>query len=61
MEKETLAGEMAYRMIRIFMEANDVTGSVFFHLAFPVHDLKAAKRFYMDGLGCVLGRESTRP
>jgi uncharacterized protein len=40
------------------MEANDVTGSVFFHLAFPVHDLKAAKRFYMDGLGCVLGRES---
>jgi extradiol dioxygenase family protein len=32
--------------------------SVFFHLAFPVHDLKAAKRFYVDGLGCSLGRES---
>jgi len=32
--------------------------SVFFHLAFPVHDLKAAKRFYVDGLGCTLGRES---
>ncbi len=29
-----------------------------FHLAFPVHDLEAAKRFYVDGLGCVLGRES---
>lgn len=30
-----------------------------FHLAFPVHDLAAAKRFYVDGLGCVLGRESS--
>lgn len=30
-----------------------------FHLAFPVHDLSAAKRFYVDGLGCVLGRESS--
>ncbi|WP_447971992.1 VOC family protein [Nitrospira sp. Kam-Ns4a] len=31
---------------------------VLFHLAFPVHDLAAAKRFYVDGLGCTLGRES---
>ena len=31
-----------------------------FHLAFPVHDLNAAKRFYVDGLGCVLGRESSK-
>jgi len=31
-----------------------------FHLAFPVHDLAAAKRFYVEGLGCVLGRESPR-
>ncbi|HNP79859.1 MAG TPA: VOC family protein [Nitrospira sp.] len=30
-----------------------------FHLAFPVHDLAAAKQFYVEGLGCVLGREST--
>ena len=30
-----------------------------FHLAFPVHDLAAAKQFYLDGLGCVLGRESS--
>ena len=29
-----------------------------FHLAFPVRDLDDAKRFYVDGLGCVLGRES---
>lgn len=29
-----------------------------FHLAFPVHDVAEAKRFYVDGLGCVLGRES---
>lgn len=33
---------------------------VIFHLAFPVTDLEAAKRFYIDGLGCALGRESAR-
>ncbi len=33
---------------------------ILFHLAFPVHDLEAAKRFYVDGLGCTLGRESPR-
>jgi len=31
--------------------------SPLFHLAFPVHDLKAAKRFY-TALGCKVGRES---
>ena len=30
-----------------------------FHLAFPVTNLEEAKRFYVDGLGCVLGRESS--
>jgi len=34
-------------------------GSVFFHLAFPVHDLEEAKVFYVDGLGCTLGRRSS--
>jgi extradiol dioxygenase family protein len=29
-----------------------------FHLAFPTRDVAAAKRFYVDGLGCTLGRES---
>ena len=29
-----------------------------FHLAFPVRDLEETKRFYVQGLGCVLGRES---
>ena len=29
-----------------------------FHLAFPVTDLDATKKFYVDGLGCALGRES---
>ena len=29
-----------------------------FHLAFPVTDLDATKKFYVDGLGCTLGRES---
>ncbi len=30
-----------------------------FHLAFPMYDVAAAKRFYVDGLGCTLGRESS--
>jgi extradiol dioxygenase family protein len=30
-----------------------------FHLAFPIHDIDAAKRFYVEGLGCTLGRESS--
>jgi len=29
-----------------------------FHLAFPVDDLQAARRFYGDVLGCPQGRES---
>jgi extradiol dioxygenase family protein len=29
-----------------------------FHLAFPVSDLEAARRFYVDLLGCGIGRES---
>ena len=33
-------------------------GHILFHLAFPVTDLKAAQRFYVDGLGCGLGRMS---
>ncbi|MDY6943967.1 MAG: VOC family protein [Pseudomonadota bacterium] len=31
-----------------------------FHLAFPVTDLAATRRFYRDVLGCALGRESDR-
>lgn len=31
-----------------------------FHLAFPVTDLDAARRFYCDVLGCRTGRESER-
>jgi uncharacterized protein len=29
-----------------------------FHLAFPVHDLEEARRFYVEGLGCKQGRRS---
>lgn len=29
-----------------------------FHLAFPVHDLEAARHFYAGILGCATGRES---
>lgn len=31
-----------------------------FHLAFPVHDLDAAQGFYVDLLGCPMGRRSGR-
>lgn len=31
-----------------------------FHLAFPVHDLEAARGFYAGLLGCGVGRESPR-
>ena len=31
-----------------------------FHLAFPVNDLAAARTFYVDLLGCSVGRESAR-
>ena len=29
-----------------------------FHLAFPVHDLELAKEFYINILGCTIGRSS---
>lgn len=29
-----------------------------FHLAFPIGDVARAKAFYVEGLGCCLGRES---
>ncbi len=29
-----------------------------FHLAFPIHDIKETIRFYVDGLGCTVGRRS---
>ncbi|WP_053238640.1 VOC family protein [Sandaracinus amylolyticus] len=31
-----------------------------FHLAFPVHDLEAARAFYAGLLGCPVGREDAR-
>ncbi len=32
--------------------------TVVFHLAFPIHDVAETKRFYVEGLGCTLGRET---
>lgn len=32
--------------------------SVAFHLAFPIADIEATRRFYVDRLGCTQGRES---
>ena len=31
---------------------------ILFHLAFPTREVEATKRFYVEGLGCALGRES---
>lgn len=31
---------------------------VLFHLAFPVSNISDTKRFYVDGLGCQVGREN---
>lgn len=31
-----------------------------FHLAFPIRDIEATRRFYVDVLGCGVGREDTR-
>ncbi|NJR50323.1 MAG: glyoxalase [Leptolyngbyaceae cyanobacterium CSU_1_3] len=35
-----------------------MTSPILFHLAFPVSDIAQTKEFYVDGLGCILGRES---
>ena len=32
--------------------------SIIFHIAFPVGNIPDTKTFYIDGLGCSLGRES---
>ncbi len=29
-----------------------------FHLAFPIHNIEATIQFYVDGLGCTVGRRS---
>lgn len=29
-----------------------------FHVAFPIHDIDETLRFYVDGLGCTVGRRS---
>lgn len=29
-----------------------------FHLAFPINDIAQAKAYYVDGLGCIAGREN---
>lgn len=34
------------------------TQRAIFHLAFPVRDLEETKRFYVEGLGCTVGRET---
>jgi uncharacterized protein len=33
--------------------------TILFHLAFPVTDIPSTKAFYVDGLGCLAGRESS--
>ena len=33
---------------------------ILFHLAFPIHDVESTLRFYVDGLGCAVGRRSKK-
>ena len=33
---------------------------ILFHLAFPITDIAQTKEFYVDGLGCRLGRENSQ-
>lgn len=35
-----------------------ITPGAIFHLAFPIHDVDTTLRFYVDGLGCIVGRRS---
>lgn len=35
----------------------ETEGDHIFHLAIPSHDLGRAKQFYVEGLGCEIGRE----
>lgn len=37
---------------------NLMNNQLIFHLAIPINDMKQAKAFYSDGLGCQLGREN---
>ena len=39
------------------MTSSRMTKAIF-HLAFPIHDVEATLRFYVDGLGCTVGRRS---
>ena len=32
--------------------------AVIFHLAFPIENIPDTKKFYVDGLGCTVGREA---
>ncbi len=36
------------------------TNQILFHLAFPVTDVHSTKSFYVNGLGCLAGRESDK-
>jgi len=35
-------------------------GQALFHLAFPIADVSQAKTFYVEGLGCEVGRENDK-
>lgn len=37
---------------------NQISKQPIFHLAFPITDIVKTKEFYVDGLGCEVGREN---
>ena len=40
------------------MTSLPVTGPIIFHIAFPVTNIAEAKTYYVDGIGCRVGREN---
>jgi uncharacterized protein len=37
---------------------NNIMNKIIFHIAFPVANIPQTKAFYIDGLGCIPGREN---
>lgn len=50
---------MDHPTLPVIEESASPMSDVIFHLAFPVTDFEETRQFYVDGLGCHLGRQSS--
>ena len=46
-----------YKTLSLFFQIYQSVMSTIFHLSFPVANLEETKQFYVEGLGCVAGRQ----